>query len=60
MAQDIIDAGYGIAELAREMQLPYEDVEKVLRGNISPLNFKLGARLRRIEEELCLERIPRS
>lgn len=54
-AQNIIDGGYGIAELACEMELSHKNIEKILAGDTSLLNFKLGARLRRIEEDVHSE-----
>ena len=58
-AKDIIDAGYGLKSLANEMELTCEDIEKLLSGDLSPLDFKLGARLLAIEERFYPERIPR-
>jgi hypothetical protein len=55
--QDILDAGYEIGDFTNEMELTIEGIESIVAGDISPLNFKLGARLRGIEERFYPERI---
>ena len=49
---DILNAGYGCKSLARRMDLSEAEIQKVSNGDISPLDFKLGARLLTIEEEV--------
>ena len=53
--RDILDAGYKIKDFAHEMELTIGEIERIVAGDISPLTFKLGARLRGIEERFYPE-----
>ena len=56
-ALSILEAGYSKVQFAKEMKLSVNDIEKMCDGDLSPLDFKLGARMLTLQCSLhsCLK-----
>jgi hypothetical protein len=53
IVKQVLMRGYNKKSLAQRLELAVKHIETILNGDLSPLNFKRGARLLAIESEVC-------